>query len=108
MGKFGRVRLEELSPRRDVEEEIPDLEVAPHGAGDRLLGDHLRPLYLELRPLLGILRAGLQGHMRHRSDGGERLASEAHGDDGEEVSRLADLARRMPLKGHPGIDGSHP
>ena len=45
--------------------------------------------------------------MRHRSDGGERLASEAHGDDGEEISRLADLARRMPLKGHPGIDGTH-
>ena len=107
VGKFGRVRLEELAPRRDVEEEIPDLEVAPHGAGDRLLGDHLGALYLEFRPLLRILHAGLQGHMRHSSDGGERLASEAHGDDGEEVCRLADLARRMPLKGHPGIHSPH-
>ena len=101
------VGLEELPTRGYIIKYILHLEVAAHRTGGRFLTDHLRGGEAEARADVVGRRACEQLDLRHGGDGGQGLATEAHGMEGEEVVGLADLRGGMALEGQTGIGLGH-
>ena len=105
---LGAIGLQELPPRRQVVEEIVDLDDRAFrrrrfdDAGDGAAVD------ADLGAALPSARARTQQEMRHRRDRRQRLAAEAEREDRGEIVGAADLARRMPLDREPRILRLHP
>jgi hypothetical protein len=104
--RFGAVGLQELQARRGGGEEIGDLDA---GAGRRRRGTH-RSLGSELHDDRGtagrISRPRHDGEARHGADGGQRLAAEAEGADGEEIA-VRQLGGGVALDGQLQIRRRH-
>ena len=96
VGQFGGVGLEELAPRGRGEEEFLDLDRGAHAAGGRA---QLAAARIEQEGAGLLRRAREQGHFRHRGDGGQRLAAEAHGGDRFQVVQVGDLAGGVAAQG---------
>ena len=97
------VRLQEFPSCRYVEEQILHFEVTAHRTRYRLLREHLRSCNHQLRTYLIFLTAGLQLHLRHGCNRGQRLATEAHRVEGKEISGLLDFRGGMTLERETGI-----
>ena len=101
------IRLQELPSHRHIIEEVLDLEVTAHRTGGRLLSHHLRSRQRQSRAHLVASLAGGQLHLGHGGDRRQRLTTETHRLEGEEVVGTAYLRRRMALEGQSGIGFRH-
>jgi hypothetical protein len=105
---LGLVGFQELAARREIEEQVADLDA-------RALGrPHLHhrcdgaAVHLDLRSGHRAARPGPQRQVRHRGNRRQRLAPEPQRRDGAEVPARADLARGMPLERQPRVVRIHP
>ena len=98
------IRLEELAPRRQVEEEVGDLDARAFRRAD-LAHRYDRPgVDADLGAASSLPRSARpQQEARHRRDAGQRLAAEPQRANRREVVLARDLARRMPLDRQPRI-----
>ena len=105
---LGAVRLQELPPRRQVVEDVADLDARPLGSAD--LSDRCHRSAVDADFGAGLLSAGArpEREMRHRRNGRQRLSAKSHRGDRGEVVGAPDLARRMPLEREPRILRLHP
>ncbi len=106
--RFRRVRLQELAARRQVVEEIADLDERPFGRPHFGDGSDDAAVDADLGPGLLAARTSAHQKMRDRGDGRQRLAAESQRDDGPQVVGPPDLARGVPLDGETRILGIHP
>ena len=107
IAEFGGVGLEELTPSRDIIEQIVHLETAAQGSGCWFLSHHLRGCYLQTRANLILSHTGQEFHLSDSSNRGEGLPTESHRMEGEEVVSLADLRCRMALESQTGVRLRH-
>jgi hypothetical protein len=107
LGGFRRVGLQELAPRRQIVEEVRDLDAGAFGGADLADRGDRAGVHLDFGPALGAARARAHREMRDRGDAGQRLAAEPEGVDRAEIRRVRDLARGVPLDRQPGIVGVH-
>ena len=105
---LGAVRLQELPPRRQVVEDVVDLDARAFGRAD--FGDRRdrAAVDADLGPALLSPRARPQHEMRHRRDRRQRLSSKPHRRDRGEIVGAADLARRMTLDRQARVLRLHP
>ncbi len=108
LGGFGAVGLQELPPRRQVVEQIVDLDHRPLACAH--LDDRRGRAAVDADLGAGLVaaRPGAQHEMGDGRDGGERLAAESERQDGGEIVGAANLARRVALDGEPCVLGRHP
>ena len=102
------VRLQEFPSGRHIVEKISDSYVCPFRSGDLCRGIVDRRRELNLAANLLILRAGLQRHLSHRRDRGQRLAPESEGRDVLQILRGRDFRCGVPLETEHGIVRIHP
>jgi len=105
--RLGRLALQELLARRQIEQQIGHLD----GGADRRpdLGDADEPTGLELDPgrgKRGVL-ARRQRHPGHARDRRQRLAAEAHAREAPQIVDLAQLGRRVALEREDRIARRH-
>ena len=105
--ELGLARAEELPPRRQVEEEVADLDARAPGEGDVRDGDEPLPFPLDHRPAVARAVEGPQGQPGDRGDAGQRFAPEAEGRDPLQVLLPGDLARRVPAEAERGVLAVH-
>src|ERR1019366_3254451 len=100
MGGFRFLCAQKLTPRGQIEEELPHLHGCSMRAARRLDLQYLAAADDHLRPLGGITGAltRSEGEAAHARDAGQGLAAEAHGGDGSKVFGPADPAGGMPLQ----------
>ena len=101
--RFGGVGLEELAPRRQVVEEIFDLDRRALGHARLALRRDGAAVDADLGAGGAAARARAQREVRHRRDARQRLAAEPERPNRGEILRAGDLARRMTLDRQPRI-----
>ena len=101
------VALEELAAGRGVVEEVAYGEIGAHGGCDRGRLGLAEGAHAHFGARFVLLAAGAEGHFRHGGDAGQRLASEAVGEDLFEVFGRGDLGGGVPLEAEHGIDRAH-
>ena len=105
--QLGGICLEELPAGGNIVKEVVDTEIAAYRTGHRLLTDHPRGMERQTGAYLVAGHARGEHHLRHGSDGGQRLAAEPHGVKGEEIVGLADFRCGMPFESQAGIGFRH-
>jgi hypothetical protein len=98
-GQLGARRLEELQPRRRIEEEVAHLHRGAGGRGDGQGRLRRAAFAAQQRPLDRALDTGQQREAAHRADRGQGLAAEAERLDGVEIRVGGDLGCRVPREG---------
>ena len=97
MGELGGVGLQELAARGRGEEQLAHFHAraARAGGGLEFAAAGVQPV----RVRVGCGARG-DGHVGHRRDRGQRLATKAHGGDRLQVMQAADLAGGVALERH--------
>ena len=91
--EFGFLGLEELAPRRGIEEQVAHFHRGAHRMRRRLdPRRHVAAFGFHLPGLLGATGAGGQGQAGHGADGGQGLTTKAQAHDPLQVFQVADLA----------------
>ena len=106
--RLGAVRLQELPPRRQVVEQVVDLDDRALRRADLDDRRHRAAVDADLGAALLAARARPEDEVRHRRDGRQRLAAEPERQDRREIVRPPDLARRVALDRQPRILRPHP
>ena len=95
---FGCERLEKLSPRRDVAEQVPHFnDRARRTAGDANFGEDAR-IDLYSRAFVAVVAACRKREARYRRYGRNRLAAEAERIYLLDVAYIADFRRGLPFE----------
>ena len=108
LGGFGAIRLEKLAPRRQVVEDIGDLDRGAFRHSRFHHGSDRPAVHADLGARGRAACARPKDEMRHRRDAGQRLTAEPERRDAREIVGPANLARRMALDGQPRILRLHP
>ncbi len=108
LGGFGDVGLQEFAPRRQVEEEVGDLDGCALARPDLADRRHLTAVDAHLGAAVGPARAGAHQEMRHRRDARQRLAAEPERANRAEVVGPRNLAGGVPLDGQLRVRRLHP
>src|SRR5205085_8019858 len=90
---LGRLGLEKLAPRRDVEKEVANLDLGAASEGNVTHLEHPPAADLDLGADHISRRLRAQSDLGDRSNGGQRLAAKAEGGDRFEVFGRFQLAR---------------
>ena len=105
--QLGSIRLQELTTRRHIEEQVINLEITSHRTGNRLLSSDLRPSNRDLGSYLIFLSTCLQFNLCHGSNRSQSLATESHGVQGKQIVGLRDLRCSMALERESCISLAH-
>ena len=106
--RLGPVRLQELPSRRQIVEEVVDLDDRAWRGRHFLLGRNEAAVHTHFGAAVAVARARPQREVRNGGDRRQRLAAEPVRQDGGEVVGPADLARGMTLERQPRIIRVHP
>ena len=101
------VRLQKLAAGGNIVKEVLDHEIGTLRAGTCLLANETRSGNRQVRAYLLATLASLELHLGHGGYRRQRLTTEAHGMEVEEVVGLAYLRRGMALKGEARIGLRH-
>ena len=101
------VGLEEFSSYRYIEEQVAHLDVRAHRTTAGLLPHHVRTVYLQQRAGLILRTTGDHLYLRYRANRSQRLTTETHRTQREQILRFADLTGGMTFKSKTGIHLAH-
>ncbi len=107
LGRFGRIGLQELAPRRQVEEQVTHLDRGAFRRPDVMRLTRLTAVDADLDAGQRAARPGAHREVRDRRDAGQCFAAKAERADAVQVRRHADLARGVSVHGQPRIVGCH-
>ncbi len=101
------IRLEELAARRQVVEQVADLDARPLGSGDFARRGRRSAIDPDLRAGQAAPGPGPQHEAGHRGDRGQRLAAKAERADGGEIVGRGDLRGGVALQRKHGVVRRH-
>ena len=104
VGELGRLGLQELAPRRRVEEELAHLDRRADAARR---GGELAALRIEPRRVRGVVAAAGDREFGDRGDRRQRLAAKPHRRDAFEVGERRDLAGRVAAQRRRQLGGGN-
>ena len=104
---FGRIRLQELAARRQVVEEVPDLDRRTLWRADVVRVTQFAPIDAQFDACQRTTRAGAEHEMRDGGDARQGFSAETERADAVEVRRDADLAGGVAMHGESCILGRH-
>ena len=107
VAKLHLVALQKLTPCRNIKEDVFYLKITALRTRAWLLTVAHRRAYHQLCPQLIAFPLGPQFHLRYRGYRRQRLASEPHRSQREQVFSARYLRRAVPLKGQSGIGRTH-
>ena len=105
--EFGGVALKEFPSCRYIIEQVLYLEITAYGTCHGFLSRHSRTFECEQSTYLPVGHSCAQFHLCHSCNGGERLTTESHGVEVEQVGSLLDLGCGMAFKGQSGVGVRH-
>ena len=104
VGELGRLGLQELAPRRRVEEELAHLDRRADAARR---GGELAALRIEPHRVRGVVAAAGDRDLGDRGDRRQRLAAKAHRRDAFQVGERGDLAGRVAAQRRRQLGGGN-
>ncbi len=104
---LGRERLQELEPRRGVEEKLADLDSRARRNRARAGILDIAGFGCDLDPVLVLGAAGLHPQMRHARDRGERLAAKSERANRGQVGGAANLRGRVTPQRQDRVGARH-
>ena len=107
MAQFYIIALKKVSARGHIEKQIPYHDGCPGGVLTGLLLFHFKALYDNAGTDFRFRLTGAQLHLCNSGNRGQRLPSEAHRSNGEQVVCFSDLTRRVLLETHTRIRRTH-
>ncbi len=107
LGRLGNVGLEELASRRQVEEQIRDLDAGSLARADVARGRRPSAIDPDLGAALCASRPRAKNEVRDRRDAGKRFPAKPERPDRAEVVWRPDLAGGMPLDRELRVLGVH-
>jgi hypothetical protein len=105
--RLGGVGFQELPPRRQVVEEVVDLDYGSFGRGNFGGRGDEPAVDMDLGSGVPASRAAAQHEMRHGGNRGQRFATKPERQNRRQVFRAPDLARRVPLDCERGVVRLH-
>ena len=105
--QFGRLRLQELFPRRSIKERSRIVIEVPSGQARFFHPRHLAAVDLDHRASGVFLGSRFKVQARNRCNRGQCLAPKAEGCNAQQIVRVSDLRGRMPLECQHGIVAHH-
>ena len=107
MGQFGGFGAQKFAPRRCVEEKIGDGDGGSAGQGRVFYAKDFAAGDFDVRSGRLFAGCGVERDARDGRDGGQRLAAEAQGGDGEQIVGGAQLRGGVALEGEQRVVAIH-